>query len=707
MARFRITPLAFALAAFSTQGVAQSPEQRLPEVRVQGKAEAAPGAREYPDQGYQARGATAGSKVELPLKDVPQSITVINEEALRDLAPARIHQVADYVAGAGVFASAATPYTNAFFLRGFSSTAASTFNGFRDSGFLTTQSLINLKRIEFLKGPASVLYGGSAALSGLVNYVSKRPQDKPMREVTVGAGSFDRYYTTLDATGPLTDDKRLRYRLTAAYDYGGNHRKDYGQDSRFVSPYFSWDLTERTQLDVELIAQHTRFDGRENPLPRHPVSLRLPVETNLGPGGDGEDRRFVARIDLKHRFDNGWTLRQGIYHNDMRKTKDYSFQFLAVNPDGVTGTRRVRSVPEYERDFSSQTELSGTFATGTLKHNLLIGVESASRRFAFDFFVATATGVNLFDPQPGVQTGPLVLSGAPNESGANTTAFYAQDLIDLTHGFKLMLGARFDDVEQFSRPKAGNPAPGNLINRSATSPRAGLIYQPTPATSIYGSWTKSFAPNLGMSATGAGFEPQEGEQVEFGIKHDLRPDLSLTAALFDFRRTNVLTADPANVGFSIAVGEQRSTGFELEAQGRVTRDYSIIAAYTNLDARVSRDNTLRVGDRLAGVPKNAFALFNKLRLTALGVPEWSATLGLVYAGARESGLPNSTAAFSSEQLRLPSYTRVDAGLIYEQGRHTVRLSGTNLTNEKIYDSNGSSIYPRAPQAYAVSLAVKF
>lgn len=537
--------------------------------------------------------------------------------------------------------------------------------------------------------------------------MSKRPQATPIGEVTAGAGSFDRYYTTLDATGPLTDDKRLRYRLTAAYDHGGNHRKDYDQDSRFVSPYFSWDLTDRTQLGVELIAQHTRFDGRENPLPRHPLSFQLPVETNLGAGGEGADRRFVARIDLRHRFDNGWTLRQGIYHSDMSKTKDFSFQFLAVNANGVTGTRRVRVVPEEERDFSSQTELSGSFATGPLQHQVLAGVEVARRRFAFDFLVATATGVNLLDPLPGIQTGPLAFSGAPNGSGADTAALYLQDLIDPTHGFKLMLGVRFDDVEQFSRPKAGNPAPGNSISKSAASPRAGLIYQPTPATSIYGSWTQSFAPTLGMSATGSAFKPQEGEQVEFGVKHDLRPGLALTAALFDFKRTNVLTADPANIGFSVPVGEQRSTGLELEMQGSVTRDYSIVAAYTNLDPRVTRDNSLRVGERLAGVPKNAFALFNKLRLTALGAPAWSGTLGLVYSGDRESGLPNSTAAFTSDQLRLPAYTRVDAGLIYEHGRYTLRLAGTNLTNEKIYDSNGSSIYPRAPRAYSASLAVRF
>ncbi|OGB26585.1 MAG: hypothetical protein A3I66_17205 [Burkholderiales bacterium RIFCSPLOWO2_02_FULL_57_36] len=684
-------------------------ETRLPEVRVTASAEPLPGSRQYPDEGYVARGATAGSRVELPLKDIPQSVSVINQDLLRDLAPSRISQIADYVAGVDTFASAATPYTNAFFFRGFGSTSSSTFNGFRDGGFLSAQALVNLDRVEFLKGPSSVLYGGSAGLSGLVNYVSKKPLSIPYREVTVGAGSFGHRYTQLDATGPVTDDKRLRYRLTASYDKDGNHRDNFDQQASFISPYLSWDLTDRTQLDIELIGQNTRFDGRENVFARHPVSFLLPVETNLGPGGEGADRRRVARFDLKHRLANGWTLRQGLYVSNVDKTKDLSFQFLGVNPDGLTGRRRVRSVPEVERDRSSQTELSGSFATGPLTHDLLVGLEFGKQRFAYDFLVAPATDVDLFNPQPGIQTGPLRFNGTPTESGADTRAIYAQDLIDLTGGFKLMLGGRFDTVEQFSRPRGGVSTPQDRLDENAFSPRAGLIYQPNPATSIYASYTKSFSPQMGRSRTDESFKPQEGEQVEVGIKHDLRPGLSLSAAVYDYKRQNVLTADPddATRTFSIAVGEQQSRGFELEAIGQVTRDYSIAASYGYLDARVTRDNRLPVGDRLAGVPRHSIGIFNKLRLTAFGAPAWSATLGLIYASERESGVPNNTAAFSSAQLRLPSYTKIDAGLIYETKRYTFRLTGTNLTDEKIYDSQGSVLLARAPRAVTTSISVKF
>ncbi|MDP2248319.1 MAG: TonB-dependent siderophore receptor, partial [Nitrosomonadales bacterium] len=537
----------------------------LPEVTVEASKEKLPGERLYPDEGYQSRGATVGSRTETDLKDIPQSISVINNELLRDVPVARINQLADYVAGVEPFASAATPYTNAFFFRGFGSTSATTFNGFRDSGFLTSQSLINLDRIEFLKGPASVLYGGSAGLSGLVNYVSKQPQATPFNEITVGGGSFDRQYTTLDSTGALNEDGSLRYRLTASYDKGGNHKDKYSQDSTFISPYLSWDIGDKTKLDVELIAQDTSFDGRENFLPRHPVSFRLPVETNLGIGGTGNDKKRVARVDFKHQFDNGITFRQGLYVSKVDKFDDFSFQFLGVNPDGETGRRRVRSVPESERDWTSQSELNGVFSTGVLKHELLIGMELRKRKFDYDFFVATANDVDLFNPQKGIQTGPL--NGSGEKSGASSRAFYVQDLIDLTHDFKLMLGGRFDEVSQFSRARNAVAAPGRDTKEHAFSPRVALIYQPTPATSNYCSYSESFSPQLGLSRTNDQFEPQEGEQYEVGVKHDLRPDLSLSMSVFEFTRKNALTSDPVDPLFSIAVGEQRSRGFELELNG--------------------------------------------------------------------------------------------------------------------------------------------
>lgn len=678
---------------------------QLPEVTVEAEREKLLGERLYPDEGYISRGATVGSRVETSMKDIPQSITVINNELLRDISTARINQLADYVAGVQPFASAATPYTNAFFFRGFGSVSSTTFNGFRESGFLTSNALINIERIEFLKGPASVLYGGSAGLSGLVNYVSKQPQATPFHEITVGAGSFDRVFTTLDTTDALTEDGSLRYRLTAAVDKDGNHKDDFDQQSTFISPYLSWDITDNTRLDVEFIAQNTEFDGRENPLPRHPVSFRLPVETNLGRGGEGADQRRVTRIDLKHRFDNGITFRQGLYSSTMDKTKDLSFQF-GINPDGVTGPRRVRFVPENERDLASQTELWGTFTTGIFAHDWLVGMELRKSKFSYEFSTAPANNVNLFNPQEGMQTGPFTLCCA-DRTHVSSRGYYFQDLIDLTHGFKLMLGGRYDEVEQSTRPKGGVAEPGNDRTEHAFSPRVGLIYQSTPATAFYGSYTQSFSPQFGRSRTGSGFDPQEGEQVEIGVKHDIRPDLSLTAAVFNYRRENVRTADPVDDNFSIAVGEQESKGFELELAGQVTADYSLFANYAYIDAKVTEDNVLPEGDRLAGVPRHSMGIFNKLRLTRFGLPNWSGIVGVVYNSERESGLPNDTAQFSSSELRIPSYTQLDIGLIYETPKYTFRLTGTNLTDEEIYDSTGSGLLTRPPRSALASLSVRF
>lgn len=664
---------------------------------------------------YAVQDVAAGSRLPLALRDVPQSVTAIDASLLADLAPHTLDEVADYVAGVDREGALAGPYTVSFFFRGFNTGgAASTLNGFREFGFQTPQSAANIERIEFLKGPASVLYGGSFALSGLVNVVTKRPSATPAQQFVLGGGSHDRAYAELDATGPLTDGGTLRYRLTAAYDEGGSFVRDYSQRSVFVSPYLSWDITPSTTLDVELIGQDVRADGRRNSFFRDPLFFELPVESNFGPGGDSRDERRLARVDLTHRFANDWRLRQGLFYQDVDTPYDRGFQVLfEVNADGRTGPRRVRSVTGFQRDRALQTELSGTFSTGRLEHQLLVGFEYARYLFGYAFFEAPYSDVDFLAPAPGEQLGPLEPDYPAEEYGATTRALYVQDLVDLRGGFKALLGVRYDDADTVYRPQdRGEPVYNEQSDR-AVSPRVGLIWQPSATTSVYTSWATSFSPNFfGRSATGEPFEPERGRQVEVGARHELAAGLQLSAAVFEYRRRNILTTDPNDPtqSSSITVGEQRSRGVELEALGRIGDDWQLFASYAFLDATVTRDNSLPVGDRLTGVPRHSVGLFNRVRLAALGAPRLSATLGIAWAGARESGLPNDPdgdGPLTGADVELPEYTKIDAGLIYDADRFTLRLTGSNLLDEKIYDGYYSTFAPRAGRTFAASVTVPF
>ena len=660
------------------------------------------------EEGYAVPTSTAGSKTELPLRDIPQAITVFDESLIRDLSPHVLDEIADYVAGVEREAVQANPYAISFFFRGFNTAGgASAYNGFREQGFQTPQSAINIERIEFLKGPASVLYGASNALSGLVNIVSKQPLAESQHRLEASVGSFEHRAITADSTAPINEDGTLRYRVTAAYDEGGNFVDGVDQESRFVSPVLSWDVTPTTRVDLELVLQDIDRPGRIGYRPRHPSSFQVPVELNFGdtsaPGG--ELYRHLGRLELRHELPNGWTLRQGLFAQNVR-SDDETVQPLGFQADGRTLNRRIRNVDEYQRERYSQTELTGESVTGALQHQWLAGIEIGKSWDGYGFIVAPYSPLDVFDPQyPGEQLGPLTVPFAPTESGTKTRAVYLQDLVSFGGGFKMMLGARYDEMESWTLA-IDRSSPREDQDDSEISPRVGLIYQPSDTTSLYASWSRSFQPNIGRTADGALLTPQEGVQYEVGVKQDLLSGLSITTSVFEYRRQNVLTADPSDPDLNIAVGEQRSRGVELEAIGRLTDDWSLFASYAFLDAEVTKDNTLPVGDRRTGVPRHSAGLFSKFNLHALGLTNWSVTGGISYASERESGLPNDPSGpFTSADVRLPAFTKVDLGVLYDAGRYSMRLHGRNLTDEEIYDGYNSTFEARAPRSLEFSFTV--
>lgn len=664
-------------------------------------------------RGYAARRSATATRSDVELRDTPASVTVVTQDAIRDIAPRSLDEIGDYIAGVDREAVQGNPYSISFYMRGFNTGgAASSYNGFRESGFETPQTAVNIERIEFLKGPASVLYGGAGSLSGLVNIVTKRPEAEPFRRMEVTAGSFDRLATSIDATGPIDEAGKLRYRLTAAVDKDGNFVPQVNQQSTFVSPVLSWDLAPGSNLEIELLAQDVDRPGREPYFIRHPDFLRIPINTQLGDprnplGAGGKITRRLARVDFTHLLDNGWKFRQGFYANNIH-SDDTTIQGTSYDPATRLLSRRVRQVASYDRSRFSQTELSGTSSLAGLSHTWLVGVEIGRLTTGYGFIVAPYTPLDIFNPSyPGSAQGPLVVPFPGEDSGSDTRALYAQNLIDFGNGIKMLVGGRFDDLKSFSESRDPGVARSEQTDQ-AFSPRVGMVWQPRKDVSFYGSWSESFTPNRGRSRSGGTFDPQQGEQFEVGVKLDPTERLTLTAAVFQYLRQNVLTTDPSDTNFQIAVGEQRTRGLELEALGQLLPGWEVIASYNYLQAEITEDNRLPVGDRLVGVPRHSFGLFNKVSLARVGLTGWSVTAGISYAGKRESGLPNDPAGLlTAADVMLPSYTKVDAGLIYDTGEWRLQLTGSNLTDEKIYDGYISTFAPRAGRAYTLTYAVNF
>jgi iron complex outermembrane receptor protein len=349
-------------------------------------------------------------------------------------------------------------------------------------------------------------------------------------------------------------------------------------------------------------------------------------------------------------------------------------------------------------NYTLQTDLIGKFRTGTISHQLLFGVD-LNRITAYNNFPgADLPDIDIFNPNYNV-TRPSELDPFLFISRVSSLGIYLQDQITLTDNLKFLVGGRLD----FNEQEDIFPLDGDTSEQSddAFSPRIGIVYQPIEPLSLYASYSSSFLPTIGLSATNTPFEPQRGNQYEIGVKADINENLFATLAAFHLTKSNILTTDPNDPSFSIQVGKQRSQGIELDLTGEILPGWNVIAAYAYTNAEVTEDNAIPVGNRLANVPENAVSLWTTYKIQDGNLQGLGFGLGFYYVGDRNADLDNTAI--------LPNYFRTDAAIFYERERWRVGLNFTNLFDETYYETaqGRDIIYPGAPFTVRGTVSVKF
>lgn len=657
------------------------------------------------DGGYFIPEATTAAKVEAPIRDIPAAIQVIPKEVIEDQQVVRLNELANNVSGVQQQSGYGGLSSQGYFIRGFGSGFETLRNGFRNLGFTSPRDIANIERVEFLKGPASVLYGSASSPGGVVNTITKQPLSEPFYRAGFTIGSYDFYRPTIDLSGPLTEDKSVLYRLNAAYENAGSFRDFNENESFFVSPVITLNISPKTKLTFEYEYQKYDYTFDRGLLPGE-VFFKLPISRFLGEPdfnqADFKSNSFA--YNFEHQFGGSWKFRQGFnIINSGGKTQYVTNRRFAepfLENDGRTLVRRAQKTDEEQQNISLQTEVSGKFKTGSIGHNFLFGVELANSTYSYDVSRAPIAGLDIFNPVYGAKPGNFTRSFS-EKSGADNFALYIQDLIELSPNLKFLAGGRLDNVDSFYDDLVTN-SNINKTSDSQFSPRLGIVYQPTNTTSLYGSWTNSFNPQfLGRSRTGEQFKPETSQQFEFGIKQELFDKrLFATLAYFDITKKNVLTPDPVDNEFSVQTGEQKSRGVELDITGEILPGWKVIATYAYADAFVSEDNEpLLVNNRLQAVPYNSASLwttyeFQKGNLQGLGLG-----LGLVYVGEREATLPNS--------IKIPSYIRTDASIFYRRDNWRAAINIKNLLDNKYYESQSFYVVPGAPLTVLGTVSVDF
>jgi iron complex outermembrane receptor protein len=696
------------LLPMAAQAQTAASSETLPEVVVTADAE----------RSFTVTEATTATKLDTPLRDIPQAINVIPKQVIEDRGVTRVQEVADNVPGVQYYSGYGGLSSGSFFIRGFDS-GGTYRDGFKDFGFLSPVDVVALERVEFLKGPASVLYGQNNP-GGIVNYVSKRPVAYSLNELGFTYGSYDLYRATGDFGGTLisrevpgtpgpvsaknpkavapvnapTSEPVLTYRLTGAYENAGSHRDYNESESYYIGPSVTWNITPDTTLTVfgEFQRYDYVFDRGLLPVKQ---TFQVPTSRFLGePSSYAETESWRAGYEFIHKFSDNLQFRSAFAAIQSEQHSLFA-QASELEADGRTVLRGSTRRYEKSENYTLQNELSGRFNTGSVEHHALVGVELARYSFGYNIGFGPLASIDLFNPKYGASLGNVAMDPW-EEYGADALGIYVQDQITLTSQLKLLAGLRYDYVES----QHGGAMPEQTDK--ALSPRVGIVYQPWEPVSIFAGWSTAFSPNIfALSENGSAFDPEESEQFEAGVKVEwVKNKLASTIAVYDITKENVLTTDPKNPDYSILTGEQKSRGAEFDLIGTPVPGWNIVANYSYTDAYVSEDTTIPNGTKLAAVPEHQAGLWSSYEIQDGALKGFGVGAGAFYVGARPATMPGNG-------VDLPSYWRFDASLFYKKDNWSAQVNFKNISDEDIYQSQGYLIYPDAPFNVQASVTIKF
>lgn len=640
-----------------------------------------------PVAGTVARQSVSATKTDTPIVETPQSISVVTREQIEAQQPQTLQQSIAYTPSASIETNGGSSHFDYVNVRGLD--APQYRDGLRlpgdpPLGFARWRTEpYGLERIEVLRGPSSGVYGQGSP-GGIVSMVSKRPTETPFYETALQTGSYGRLQGAFDFSGPVDAERKLLYRITGLARTN-DAEIDFNGDSRvFIAPAFTWRPNADTSFTF--LSQYQKDDIRGQPqqyIPAYGSLLPNPnghISRSLNVGDPNTDRiqreQFSVGYAFEHRFNDVWQVRQNLRYASV------DLNLRSMRGEGLLGDLRTMprsdfTIPATASNFTVDNQLQADFATGPLKHKLLMGIDysnlASTQQISADF---AATPIDIFAPVYTRIINPLTLVANYAQS-RQQVGLYAQDQVKFG-GWILTLTGRQDFAETQYTDKL-NAAATTKKDSSAFTGRAALGYLFDNGLAPYVSYATSFDPVSGADQFGNVFVPTTGESIEGGIKYQPTwlPRTLFAFAAFDIKQKNLLTPDPdpaaAALGFQVQTGEVSIRGVEFEARTNPFKGFNLVAAVSWLDATITQSNNpAEIGKRLAQVPRNQASLWADYTFQEGTLAGFGLGAGVRYVGTSFSDSVNTA------ELRIPSYALFDAALYYDFGYRFSELKGLKL-----------------------------
>lgn len=640
-----------------------------------------------PVTGYLAQRSAAGTKTDTALAEAPRSISVATRSQMQDRAAQNLDDAVRYMPGVTASSYGSDSRSEWLKVRGFEPTQF--LDGLplpKGSYTMPKLDTWNLERVALLRGPASSVYGQTPA-GGLLDMVSRRPEDTASHEVQLQIGSYQRKQISFDSTGPIDDEGRFLYRVSGVVR-DSNTTIEHTDDKRYnIAPSLTWNIDPDTTLTF--LSQFNRDDTGTTSqfLPIQGTLVSTPAgkvkpHKNLGdPDWEFYDKTYYALgYAFEHRLNDVWQFRQ-----NLRYTKsDLSFQsitaggyFGSVADDG-TVQRGANIVDEDISQFAVDNNLQADFATGALKHTLLIGLDHQRVNTHYKWQYGVAPVSNIINPIYGQDFSHINYT-AYNDYNQKTrdTGLYLQDQMALDN-WRLTLGGRQDWLHTDTTFYNQNDA-RDKRDDSAFTGNAALSYVFDSGFTPYVSYAESFQAEPGGFG-GKAFKPGTGKQYELGLKYQPPgSEMLFTAAVYDLTRKNIVLSD--TLGVSRPLGEANVRGLELEAVGNVNDNLKLTAAYTYANTKMTKvSDPLDKNRPLPLTPEHQASIWADYTWHKGALEGFGIGFGARYIGETDNIAIGSKGYVADAAYgHTDAYTVYDAAVHYDLGKVNKALKGATVS----------------------------
>ncbi|MCV2402017.1 TonB-dependent siderophore receptor [Marinomonas sp. C2222] len=620
------------------------------------------------------------TKTQLEIEETPQAITIVSSEELEERGVESLSEALRYSSGVhSELRGGAITRFDFFNVRGFSNNIAYydglqlPFNGWNIQPQIDSTAI---EQIEVFKGPTSTLYGATAT-GGMVNMISKSPQDESSNSIDIALGSDNKTEVSFDSTGAISEG--VNYRVLGLARQKDAQSTTAGEERIMIAPSIDIEISEDTQLNINMYYQNDPDMGVYSALPSkgtvyENINGQLDSDAYAGDAGWETYEREVLLFGYKldHTINNTWSLLQNA-RVTLAKAYQQNVYSTSLDSDESTLNRRAYITDEASTGFNIDNQLSGLFDLGNAEHNILAGIDYQYLTSDIKYEDAVAATIDLYDPdyyQLSLSNLDFAASGYSSDFNIKRSqlGLYLQDQIRVDQ-WVLIAGGRYDQYDyEESGTKYGSDAT-DTVDASEFSGRVAALYQFENGLSPFASYSQSFEALSGSDSGGNVNKPSISDQIEAGLKYTSNGfHAGITA--YEIIKDNFLTPTTSTY-VTRQVEEARSRGIEIDIQKSITPELNLATSITFQEVEITEDSTnaitgntpIRTPDKLI----NTWLSYQPNKGKLIGS---KFNLGVRHVGKTQVDAQNSDT--------VPSYTLVDFSVGYDLSYLSADWQGVSL-----------------------------